>query len=58
VESDRAQASAISQQILDELTLYAELEEQIIYPLLKEQDAATFYEAQRSTMWPRCSSVN
>jgi hemerythrin superfamily protein len=46
VASDIQEAAAISQQILAELTLHTELEEQIIYPLLQEQDQAIFYEAQ------------
>jgi hemerythrin superfamily protein len=46
VEADRAQAREISQQILTELSLHAEMEEQIIYPLLKGEDEKLFYQAQ------------
>ena len=46
VETDTEQAHAISQQILTELRLHTEMEEQIIYPLLKGQDEKLFYEAQ------------
>jgi hemerythrin superfamily protein len=44
--SSSRQVGAISQQILDELSLHAELEEQIIYPLLQEQYPELFYQAQ------------
>jgi hemerythrin-like domain-containing protein len=38
-------ADAISKQICDDLKLHTELEEKIVYPSLKEQDAKIFYEA-------------
>jgi hemerythrin-like domain-containing protein len=38
-------ADAISKQIFDDLKLHTELEEKIVYPSLKEQDAKLFYEA-------------
>jgi hemerythrin-like domain-containing protein len=38
-------ADTISKQILDNLKLHTELEEKIVYPSLKEQDAKIFYEA-------------
>lgn len=46
VETDTQQASEICDQILAELSLHTEMEEQIIYPLLKGQDEKLFYEAQ------------
>jgi hemerythrin superfamily protein len=46
LEADRAQAREMSQQILTELSLHAEMEEQIIYPLLKGADEKLFYQAQ------------
>lgn len=38
-------ARSISEQILKDLKLHTELEEKIVYPRLKEQDAKIFYEA-------------
>jgi hemerythrin-like domain-containing protein len=38
-------AKAISEQIFDDLKLHTELEEKIVYPSLKKQDAKLFYEA-------------
>jgi translation elongation factor P/translation initiation factor 5A len=38
-------ADAISKQIFEDLKLHTELEEKIVYPNLKEQDAKIFYEA-------------
>ena len=38
-------ADAISKQIFDDLKLHTEMEEKIVYPSLKEQDAKLFYEA-------------
>jgi hemerythrin-like domain-containing protein len=38
-------AQSISEQILKDLELHTELEEKIVYPRLKEQDAKSFYEA-------------
>jgi hemerythrin-like domain-containing protein len=38
-------ADDLSQQIFEDLKLHTELEEKIVYPTLKEQDAKIFYEA-------------
>jgi hypothetical protein len=46
LETGGKEAIQISHKILDELTIHAELEEQIIYPLLKDIDESLFYEAQ------------
>jgi hemerythrin-like domain-containing protein len=39
-------AQSTSEQILNDLKLHTELEEKIVYPSLKEQDANIFYEAE------------
>ncbi len=45
-ESDRQQASEIAQQIISDLTTHSELEEELVYPSLKQQDERLFYEAR------------
>lgn len=46
VENDPTEALPICEEILTELTLHAEMEEQIVYPLLQEVDEDLYYEAQ------------
>ena len=38
-------ANSLAKQIFDDLKLHTELEEKLVYPELKEQDATVFYEA-------------
>jgi len=45
-QSDHEEAGALGQQILEELTLHAELEEQTIYPWLQKKDEHLYHEAE------------
>jgi hemerythrin-like domain-containing protein len=44
-KNGQTKARSLSEQIFDDLKLHTELEEKIVYPSLKEQDAKIFYEA-------------
>lgn len=45
-ESDKQEARQIAQQIISDLTTHSELEEELVYPGLRQQDERLFYAAR------------